>query len=190
MIGDTPWDVDAAGRVGVRTIAVRTGGFAAAELEDAGAAAVFESVVELSRKLDQTTPCAKARAAQASRREGLKRRRLRVPLQQIDNGALDPCSHAIVRDIECGHPLERLRDRSSPKVTIERARIDVRPSGHCRRVAEELATDRTASLIARLRAVFECASRPSVASVTAAITVAFQVLNCLALTSSPRWSFR
>lgn len=54
MIGDTPWDVDAAGRVGVRTIAVRTGGFAAAELEDAGAAAVFESVVELCRKLDQT----------------------------------------------------------------------------------------------------------------------------------------
>ncbi|HTU84246.1 MAG TPA: HAD family hydrolase [Solirubrobacteraceae bacterium] len=54
MVGDTPWDVEAAGKAGVKTIAVLTGGFAAAELEEAGAAAVFESVVELCGKLDQT----------------------------------------------------------------------------------------------------------------------------------------
>lgn len=54
MIGDTPWDVEAARRAGVPTLAVRTGGFATAELEDAGAAAVFESVVELCGKLDET----------------------------------------------------------------------------------------------------------------------------------------
>jgi HAD superfamily hydrolase (TIGR01509 family) len=54
MVGDTPWDVEAASRAGVPTITVLTGGFAAAELEDAGAAAVFESVVELCHKLDQT----------------------------------------------------------------------------------------------------------------------------------------
>jgi HAD superfamily hydrolase (TIGR01509 family) len=54
MVGDTPWDVEAARRAGVPTLAVRTGGFAAAELEDAGAADVFESVTELCRRLDQT----------------------------------------------------------------------------------------------------------------------------------------
>jgi HAD superfamily hydrolase (TIGR01509 family) len=54
MIGDTPWDVEAAGRAGVKTLAVLTGGFAVAELKDAGAAAVFESVSELCQKLDQT----------------------------------------------------------------------------------------------------------------------------------------
>ena len=54
MVGDTPWDVEAAGRTSVPTLAVLTGGFAVSELEDAGAAAVFESVTELCRKLDQT----------------------------------------------------------------------------------------------------------------------------------------
>ena len=37
------------------TLAVLTSGFAAAELTAAGAAAVFESVVELCQKLDQTS---------------------------------------------------------------------------------------------------------------------------------------
>jgi len=54
MVGDTTWDVEAAGRAGVGTIAVRTGGFAIAELEEAGAKAVFESVVELCQRLDET----------------------------------------------------------------------------------------------------------------------------------------
>jgi len=54
MVGDTPWDVQAAGRAGVRTLAVLTGGFAAAELEDSGAEAVFERVLELCQSLDQT----------------------------------------------------------------------------------------------------------------------------------------
>jgi phosphoglycolate phosphatase-like HAD superfamily hydrolase len=54
MVGDTPWDVEAARRAGVPTITVMTGGFAEAELRDAGAVAVFESVSELSDQLDQT----------------------------------------------------------------------------------------------------------------------------------------
>ena len=54
MVGDTPWDVEAAGNAGVPTVAVRTGGFAVSELEEAGAVAVFESVAELCQKLDQT----------------------------------------------------------------------------------------------------------------------------------------
>jgi HAD superfamily hydrolase (TIGR01509 family) len=54
LIGDTPWDVEAALRADVRTIAVLTGGFAAQELRDAGAAAIFESVQELCAELDDT----------------------------------------------------------------------------------------------------------------------------------------
>jgi len=47
MVGDTPWDVEAARRAGVPTVAVLTGGFSAAELEESGAAAVFESIASL-----------------------------------------------------------------------------------------------------------------------------------------------
>ena len=54
MIGDTPWDVQAAGKAGVSTLAVLTGGFAIEELEESGAAGVFESVAELSNRLEET----------------------------------------------------------------------------------------------------------------------------------------
>jgi HAD superfamily hydrolase (TIGR01549 family) len=54
MIGDTPWDVQAADGAGVPTIAVLTGGFSEQELRDAGAAAVFTSIVELRRELAST----------------------------------------------------------------------------------------------------------------------------------------
>jgi HAD superfamily hydrolase (TIGR01509 family) len=51
MIGDTVWDVEAAARAGVKTLAVLTGGFSQQELRDAGAREVYESVDELRRKL-------------------------------------------------------------------------------------------------------------------------------------------
>jgi HAD superfamily hydrolase (TIGR01509 family) len=54
MVGDTPWDIKAAKKVDVGTIAVRTGGFGAEELREAGAIALFESVAELVAKLDET----------------------------------------------------------------------------------------------------------------------------------------
>ena len=54
MIGDTPWDVRAARKAGVETIAVRTGGFGVDELRESGAVAVFESVAELCDGLDRT----------------------------------------------------------------------------------------------------------------------------------------
>jgi HAD superfamily hydrolase (TIGR01549 family) len=54
MVGDTTWDIEAAQRAGVPTIAVLTGGFAEAELRDAGAACVFESIAELRERLDET----------------------------------------------------------------------------------------------------------------------------------------
>ena len=55
MVGDTPWDVEAAAKAGVPTLTVRTGGFGVDELEEAGAKAVFESVSELCERLDQTS---------------------------------------------------------------------------------------------------------------------------------------
>ena len=41
MLGDTPWDVDAAGAAGVPTLCVLTGGYGEAELRDAGALDVY-----------------------------------------------------------------------------------------------------------------------------------------------------
>jgi HAD superfamily hydrolase (TIGR01549 family) len=55
MVGDTPWDVEAAKNAGLETIGVVTGGFSRQELEEAGAAAVYESLTELKDDLDQTT---------------------------------------------------------------------------------------------------------------------------------------
>ncbi|HEX4467669.1 MAG TPA: HAD family hydrolase [Solirubrobacteraceae bacterium] len=52
MIGDTPYDVEAAKRAEVPTLAVLTGGFSEQELRDAGARMVYESVVELREGLD------------------------------------------------------------------------------------------------------------------------------------------
>jgi HAD superfamily hydrolase (TIGR01549 family) len=51
MVGDTPWDVDAARKAGIETICVLTGGFSEAELREAGAAEVVESVADLRGRL-------------------------------------------------------------------------------------------------------------------------------------------
>src|SRR5215216_2299577 len=53
MIGDTVWDCEAAGRAGIAAVAVLTGGFAASELQEAGAVEVFEGIAELRRNLDR-----------------------------------------------------------------------------------------------------------------------------------------
>ena len=50
LIGDTVWDVKAAKRAGIETLAVLTGGFSEAELREAGAKEVFSSVDELRRE--------------------------------------------------------------------------------------------------------------------------------------------
>jgi HAD superfamily hydrolase (TIGR01549 family) len=55
MVGDTPWDIEAARKARLDTIAVLTGGaYSAAELRDAGAIAVFESVGEMKDRLAET----------------------------------------------------------------------------------------------------------------------------------------
>ena len=46
-VGDTPYDVSAAGKSGVATIALLSGGFARAELERAGAAAIYDDAAAL-----------------------------------------------------------------------------------------------------------------------------------------------
>jgi phosphoglycolate phosphatase-like HAD superfamily hydrolase len=54
MVGDSTWDCEAAGRAGIETVAVLTGGFSEQELRDAGASQVHESIVELRRALGET----------------------------------------------------------------------------------------------------------------------------------------
>jgi HAD superfamily hydrolase (TIGR01509 family) len=54
MVGDTPWDIEAAAKAGVPTYAVVTGGFSEQELREAGARDVYESVAKLERGLDKT----------------------------------------------------------------------------------------------------------------------------------------
>jgi len=54
MIGDTRWDVEAAGKAGIETVCLMTGGWSEQELRDAGAVAVFESVDDLRKRLAET----------------------------------------------------------------------------------------------------------------------------------------
>ena len=76
MIGDSTWDIKAAKRAGIETLAVMTGGFSAAELRDAGAVAVYESVVELREALDETDArlAALRRALERGEQEDRRRR--------------------------------------------------------------------------------------------------------------------
>ena len=57
MVGDSTWDCVAAGRAGIPSVAVLTGGFSEAELREAGADCVFGSVAELRAEI-RSTPLA------------------------------------------------------------------------------------------------------------------------------------
>jgi HAD superfamily hydrolase (TIGR01509 family) len=54
MVGDSVWDCEAAKRAGIELVAVMTGGFSEAELRDAGAAAVYESIEDLRQQLSDS----------------------------------------------------------------------------------------------------------------------------------------
>ena len=54
LVGDSVWDCLAARAAGIESIAVLTGGFAAAGLREAGASSVFESLEDLRAGLDET----------------------------------------------------------------------------------------------------------------------------------------
>jgi len=56
-VGDTGWDVEAARRAGFGCVCLLTGGWAPAELEEAGAVAVYESPADLLHRL-QDSPLA------------------------------------------------------------------------------------------------------------------------------------
>jgi HAD superfamily hydrolase (TIGR01509 family) len=52
FVGDTVWDVEAAGRAGLDCVGVLSGGIAEAELREAGAIAVYRDVAHLLAELD------------------------------------------------------------------------------------------------------------------------------------------
>lgn len=52
FVGDTVWDMEAAARAGVRSIAVLSGGIPRAALESAGAGGVYEDPADLLARLD------------------------------------------------------------------------------------------------------------------------------------------
>ena len=54
VVGDTPWDVEAAAKVDLGTVCVLTGGATREQLEEAGALAVYEDVGELLDGLDNS----------------------------------------------------------------------------------------------------------------------------------------
>ncbi|CAN5766224.1 MAG: HAD family hydrolase [Actinomycetota bacterium] len=54
VVGDTPWDVAAARRADLGCVGVRSGGISAAELEEAGALAVYEDPADLLEHLDDS----------------------------------------------------------------------------------------------------------------------------------------
>jgi HAD superfamily hydrolase (TIGR01549 family) len=54
MVGDSTWDCEAAKRAKIKSIGVLTGGFSPEELQKAGAAEVYESIVELRGALADT----------------------------------------------------------------------------------------------------------------------------------------
>jgi HAD superfamily hydrolase (TIGR01549 family) len=53
LVGDSTFDIEAANRAGIATLAVLTGGFSDKELIDAGAKRVFRSIVELRDALEK-----------------------------------------------------------------------------------------------------------------------------------------
>ena len=54
VVGDTVWDVEAARRAGLETVCFLTGGVSRAELEQAGAVAVYDGAADLLDQLDRS----------------------------------------------------------------------------------------------------------------------------------------
>jgi phosphoglycolate phosphatase-like HAD superfamily hydrolase len=54
VIGDAPYDAEAAGKAGLRTIGFRCGGFAEAGLRDAGCFAIYDGPADLLARYDES----------------------------------------------------------------------------------------------------------------------------------------
>ncbi|WP_062015104.1 HAD family hydrolase [Aureimonas sp. AU4] len=52
VVGDSPYDIGAASQLGIRTLAVRTGGFSDRILREAGASALYDSPADLLARYD------------------------------------------------------------------------------------------------------------------------------------------
>lgn len=61
MLGDTPYDIEAAGRAGIATIALRSGGWDDAGL--AGAVAIYDDPADLLAHLDESPLAGRSRSA-------------------------------------------------------------------------------------------------------------------------------
>ena len=59
MVGDSVYDAQAAAKLSIPTLGVRTGGFSVGELQEAGVLLVFDSLVAFRYALDGT-PLARA----------------------------------------------------------------------------------------------------------------------------------
>jgi HAD superfamily hydrolase (TIGR01509 family) len=59
VVGDSPWDVKAAGKLGIRTIGFRSGGFPDDTLTEAGACALYDGPADLLARFD-SSPLARA----------------------------------------------------------------------------------------------------------------------------------
>lgn len=67
MVGDTPYDVQAAAKAGMRTIGLLSGGFTEDELRGAGAVAVYRDVPDLLDNYEESPLAASAAAAAGGR---------------------------------------------------------------------------------------------------------------------------
>jgi HAD superfamily hydrolase (TIGR01549 family) len=54
MVGDSRWDIEAAAKAGLETVCVITGGWSEHELREGGAVAVYDSLLRLRDRLDET----------------------------------------------------------------------------------------------------------------------------------------
>lgn len=54
VVGDSTWDVEAAAKLGIEAVAVLSGGTTRADLQDAGAVAVYEDAADLLAHLDES----------------------------------------------------------------------------------------------------------------------------------------
>lgn len=67
VVGDTKWDIEAAGKLGIDVVAVLTGGTTRADLRDAGAVAIYEDAADLLEHLDES-PLARLLSPDATNR--------------------------------------------------------------------------------------------------------------------------
>ncbi len=74
VVGDTPYDAQAASKINLRTIGVRCGGFPERELRDAGCVAIYQDPADLLARYDDS-PIAKPDAAPAQTQTAAERKR-------------------------------------------------------------------------------------------------------------------